>query len=103
MQEACQTMHTGEILNVEHTVYPLYEAVFYGNHVDTAKFSKRLSCALRRLPVRVQCAYEYDTLKALDRGITKDPTLLLNGKIFIEGLAQAEEIRKRFETLLAQI
>ncbi|MBA1432861.1 MAG: hypothetical protein FAF04_04555 [Epsilonproteobacteria bacterium] len=38
--------------------------------------------------------------KAIDKGITKDPTLVLDGAIFLEGLTQAEDITKAFEKLL---
>ena len=37
---------------------------------------------------------------AIEAGISKDPTLVLNGKIFLEGLTQAEDITKAFEELL---
>ncbi len=36
-----------------HPAYPLYEAVFYGEHVGTEKLSRRFSCATRFLPIRV--------------------------------------------------
>ena len=101
MFKACHTMQPGKILNAEYTIYPLYDAVLYGNTIDTEKFSKRLSCAIRHLPIRVKFSYEYDIQKAVENGIAKDPSLILNGEIFIEGLVQAEEISKRFETLLA--
>ena len=90
-------MHEGEILNAKQTEYPLYHAVIYGDRVKSAKFSKRLSCAIKHLPLRVHFSYEADTQKALAQGISKDPTLLLEGKIFLEGLVQAEEITEAFE------
>jgi len=95
--EACHTMHEGEILNAEQTEYPLYHAVIYGDRVKGAKLSKRLSCAIKHLPLRVHFSYEADTQKALEQGISRDPTLLLEGKIFVEGLVQAEEITEAFE------
>ena len=98
--EACHTMKHGEVLNAEKTEYPLFHAVLYGDKVSTAKFSKRLSCAIKHLPLRVEFTYEYDTLKALDKGVTKDPTLVLEGKIFLEGLVQAETISAAFEEQL---
>jgi len=33
-------------------------------------------------------------------GIAKDPTLVLDGKIFIEGLISAEEIKEIFKKLI---
>lgn len=98
---ACHTMAPGEILNAAHPEHPLFHAVLYGDRVLTAKFSKRLSCAIKHLPLRVEFRYEHDTQKAVEKGIMKDPTLVLEGDIFLEGLVQAERITKKFETLLA--
>ena len=100
MNEACHIMSHGEILNADKHQYPLFHAVLYGDRVSTAKFSKRLSCAIRHLPLRVEFSYEYDTLKAVEKGVTKDPTLVLDGKIFLEGLVQAEVITEAFEKQL---
>jgi len=97
--EVCHEMREGEILNDSNKEYPLYKAVIYGNRVDCAKFSKRLSCAIKHLPLRVQFSFEYDTQKAIEKGVTKDPTLLLDGIIFLEGLTQAEDITREFEEL----
>ena len=98
--DACYEMANGEILNEDKKEYPLYFATLYGDRVLTAKFSKRLSCAIKHLPIRVKFNYEYSTQKAIDTGVTKDPTLVLNGKIFLEGLIQAEDITKAFKELL---
>ncbi len=101
MQEtACHTMKEGEILNEFHSQYPLYEGILYGDKVSTEKFSKRLSCSIKHLPIRLKFHFEYNTLKAIENGVTKDPTLVLNGKIFLEGLVQAEDITKAFEKLI---
>ncbi len=100
MNEACHTMAEGEILNATKTEYPLYEAVLYGDRILTAKFSKRLSCAIKHLPIRVRFRYEYDTIKAIEAGVSKDPTLMVDGKIFLEGLIAAEEITRAFEKLI---
>ena len=97
---ACHEMDEGEILNESHPEYPLFEGVLYGGRVSTAKFSKRLSCSIKHLPIRLKFHFEYDTLKAVENGIMKDPTLVLDGKIFLEGLVQAEDITKAFEELL---
>ncbi len=102
MNEACHTMENGEVLNASHTEYPIFEGVLYGDRVSTAKFSKRLSCSVKHLPLRIRFTYEYDTLKALDAGIGKDPSFVLDGKIFLEGLVQAEEITQAFVTLLKE-
>lgn len=100
MIEICHEMQEGEILNASHLDYPFYRAKIYGDKLHCAKLSKRLSCTIKHLPVRVAFSFEYDSQKALDRGIQKDPTMLLDGEIFIEGLIQAEEIRRKFERLL---
>jgi len=100
MNEACHTMKNGEVLNASHTEYPIFEGVLYGDRISTAKFSKRLSCSVKHLPLRIRFTYEYDTFKAVDTGITKDPSFVLDGKIFLEGLVQAEEITQAFEQLL---
>ena len=100
MVEACHEMYNGEILNEEKEEFPLYSATLYGDRILTAKFSKRLSCAIKQLALRVAFRYEYSTEKAIEMGITKDPTLVLNGKIFLEGLLQAEEITQKFQSLL---
>ena len=100
--DACHTMAPGEVLNADKTQYPLFHAVLYGDKVSTAKFSKRLSCAIKHLPLRVEFTYEHDTMKALENGIGKDPTLVLDGEIFLEGLVQAEAITEAFEKLLGR-
>lgn len=100
MTEACHEMKVGEVLNASYLQYPLYKAVLFGDKINCAKLSKRLSCAIKHLPIRVEFSFEYDTQKAVDKGITKDPTLLLNGNIFIEGLVQAEDITLKFEELI---
>jgi len=98
--EACHMMHEGEVLNADKTAYPLFHAILYGDKVSTEKFSKRLSCAIKHLPLRVQFTFEYDSLKAAEKGIAKDPTLTLDGEIFLEGLIQAETITEAFEEVL---
>ncbi len=100
--EACHTMSHGEILNADKREYPLFQAVLYGDKLLSAKLSKRLSCAIKHLPLRVQFTYEHSTQKAIENGIIKDPTLVLDNHIFIEGLTQAEDITQKFEQLLEQ-
>ena len=102
MLDYCKTMEEGEILNESHTEYPLFEGILYGDKISTAKFSKRLSCAIKHLPLRIKFHYESNTIKAIEKGIRKDPTFTLNGEIFLEGLLQAEEITQKFEELLKE-
>jgi len=96
----CREMKAGEVLNPHKTKEILFQALLYGDKIATAKLSKRLSCAIKHLPLRVQFEFEYNTQKAIDAGIQKDPTLILDGKIFLEGLPQAEFITEAFEKLL---
>jgi len=98
--QTCHTIEEGEVLNVAKTEYPLFHVVLYGDRVSTAKLSKRLSCAIKHLPLRVAFHYEHDTQKALDAGVRKDPTLVLDGEIFLEGLVAAEEITEALEKRL---
>ena len=100
MSDICHEMNEGEILNNDNVDYPLYKAILYGNRVDCAKLSKRLSCAIKHLHLRVQFSFEYDTQKAIDAGVRKSPTLVLDGVIFLEGLVQAEDIMQAFEKTL---
>jgi len=96
----CREMQAGEILNPHKTQTPLLHALLYGDKTATAKLSKRLSCAIKHLPLRVQFEYQHNTQKAIEAGITKDPTLVLDGEIFLEGLPHAERITEAFEKLL---
>ncbi len=96
----CDVMTNGDILNKDKKDFRLYTAILYGDKLLTAKLSKRISCAIKHLPLRVQFYYEYSTIKAIETGVKKDPTLVLENKIFIEGLIQTEEIVKRFNVLL---
>ncbi len=98
--DACRVMDEGEILNPHLAEVPLHEAVLYGDRVLTAKFSKRLSCAIKHLPIRLRFRYNHSTEEAIERGIAKDPTLVLDGEIFLEGLVPAEEITRAFEAYL---
>lgn len=100
MMYVCREMQAGEILNPHKTESPLLQAILYGDKVATKKLSKRLSCAIKRLPLRVRFEYEYNAEKAIEAGVEKDPTLVLDGNIFLEGLPQAEQITEAFESFL---
>jgi hypothetical protein len=95
-------MYDGEILNETKEGYPLYKATLYGDKLNCAKFSKRLSCAIKHLPLRLLFSFEYDTLKAIEVGVIKSPTLFLDDILFLEGLVQAETITQAFEKLLSK-
>jgi hypothetical protein len=99
MKNICKEMKKGEILNSHKKDLPLHKVTLYGDKVLCAKLSKRVSCAIKHLPIKVEFDFEYDTAKAIEKGITKDPTIFLDGNIFLEGLVSAEEITKAFESL----
>ena len=80
--------------------YPLYRVVFFGDRVGTDKLARRFSCATKIFPIRVEFIFEHDPLKALDKGVSKDPTVIFDKKLIIEGLIQAEEITKQVESYL---
>jgi len=98
--EACHIMKKGEILNANHSEYPLFFATIYGDKLSTAKLSKRLSCSIKHLPIRLHFDFEYDTIKAIEAGISNDPTIVLDGEIFLEGLVNAEEISEKFQEFI---
>ena len=100
MNKVCDIVKEGEILGIDKPEFPLFFAVLYGDKIATKKFSKRLSCAIKHLPLRVKFRYVHSTLEAIDLGISKDPTLVLDGKVFLEGLVQAEQITEAFEKLI---
>ena len=100
--DACHIMKRGEILNANHSEYPLFFATLYGDKISTAKLSKRLSCSIKHLPIRLHFDFEYDTIKAIEAGVSHDPTIILNGEIFLEGLVQAEEIIEKFNKVLTK-
>lgn len=99
-EQTCQQMNQGEVLNASHKEYPLHKVIIYGDKISCAKLSKRLSCAIKHLPIRVHFSYEHDAKKALNPSVTKDPTIVVDSKIFLEGLVQTEEITNAFEKLL---
>ncbi len=90
-------MSQRKIINEAKTQFPLYQAILYGNRVLNTKFSKRLACGIKHLPLRIEVTFEHDSIKAVEHGISKDPTLVLDGEIFIEGLLQTEAITEIFE------
>lgn len=100
--EACSPLDEHGILNASHVEWPLFEVVIYGDATLCAKLSKRLVCGVKHLPMRLSLTTVTDTLKAIEHGIAYDPTLLVNSKPLIEGLAAAEEITAVFEKLLSK-
>ncbi len=94
---SCHEMNNGQILNETKSQYPLYTVILYGDKIDCTKFSKRISCAIKHLPLRVQFFFEYNTEKAINAGVRISPTLIIDNQILIEGLTQAENITEIFE------
>ena len=99
--ESCYTLGEGEVLHEKNSKYPLFEITIYGSRLETIKISKRITCSVKHLPIRVKIHYELDTLIAIEDGIRKDPSVKLEDKFIIEGLIPAEEIEAIFKKLLA--
>lgn len=53
MNKVCHAMLQGEIFNADREEYPLFDAVLYSDRVSTSKFSKRLCCSVKHLPLRI--------------------------------------------------
>ena len=98
--EYCYALPEGEVLHAEHTEWPLFRVTIHGSDTERVKLSKRLVCAVKHLPLRLQIHYEKDPMKSIEEGVAKDPTLTWNGRILLEGLVSAEEITQNFERLL---
>ncbi|WP_458700455.1 thioredoxin family protein [Sulfurospirillum sp. 1307] len=100
MDNFCHALEKDEILNEKNTDFPLYKLYIYGSKLECLKISKRIMCSIKHLPIRVKVHYIYDTKEAIEKGIAKDPSVMLGGDIIIEGLISAEEIEKIFLSLL---
>jgi hypothetical protein len=100
--DVCAPLDENGILNAEHTQWPLFDGVIYGDKTLSTKLSKRLVCGVKHLPLRLKLSIITDTKKAIENGIAHDPTLLLNGIPLIEGLVSAEAMTAIFETLLSK-
>ena len=98
--QSCHPLREGEILNQVHSEYPLFEVTIHGSKQERIKLSKRLVCAVKHLPLRLNICYEKDTQKSIDKGVQKDPSLLLKDEIIAEGLVSAESLSETFEKLL---
>ncbi len=98
--ETCADLAPGEVLNASHSEWPLFEARIYGDATLCTKLSKRLVCGVKHLPLRLSLKIITDTEAAIEAGATNDPTLFINGKLLIEGLAAAETITALIENLL---
>jgi len=68
--------------------------------IDRIDDRQQPCCAIKHPPLRVQFDYQHNTQKAIEAGIKKDPTLVLDGEIFLAGLPQAEQISEAFEKKL---
>lgn len=98
--ETCAELSPTEILNAAHPEWPLLEGVIYGDATLSLKLAKRLVCGIKHLPLRLRLETITDTYAAINAGVKHDPTLFINGKPLIEGLAAAEEITAVIEHYL---
>ncbi len=98
----CYALSEGEVLHAQHSSWPLFRVTIHGSDTERVKLSKRLVCAVKHLPLRLQIHYEKDAQKSIEEGVAKDPTLTLDGRILLEGLVSAEEITQIFENLLKE-
>ncbi|MEF3191358.1 MAG: hypothetical protein K6347_02225 [Campylobacterales bacterium] len=96
----CHDLKPGEILNSSHPQWPLLEGVIYADATLAYKLSKRLVCGIKHLPLRLRLSIITDTAKAIEAGVAHDPTLVVNGQLFIEGLVDTETITAAFEHYL---
>lgn len=100
--ETCAEFRPGEILNASHAQWPLLEGIIYGDATLSLKLAKRLVCGVKHLPLRLSLSIITDTVAAIEAGVSRDPTLFINGKPFIEGLVAAETLTAAFESLLKE-
>ena len=101
--EYCYPLAEGETLNGEHDEWPLFAVTIHGSGRERVKLAKRLVCAVKHLPLRLSITYEKDAEKSVEKGVAKDPTLELNGRVAAEGLVPAEKLTEIFETLLQTV
>ncbi len=97
----CYPLKEGEILHENHIEYPLFKLTIHGSDTERIKLAKRLVCAVKHLPLRLRIHYEKDTMKSIEKGVAKDPTLEWQGKFLAQGLVSAEELTEIFENLLS--
>lgn len=98
--QTCAPLEIGEILNSEHTQWPLFDVSIHGGKLESIKLLKRLVCGVKHLPLRLRTSFEHDTQRSIELGVRVDPTLVWNDTCVIEGLLSAEMITQTFETLL---
>ncbi len=98
--EYCYPLADGEILNEDHTKWPLFAVTIHGSDRERVKLAKRLVCAVKHLPLRLTIRYEKDAEKSIEKGVAKDPTLEMEGRFLTEGLVPAEELTEIFKELI---
>ncbi len=67
-----------------------FEIIGYG--VEAEKLKRRLTCALGGLGWQAQIRVHADTERAIALGATRDPVLLVDGALFVQGLLRTEEL-----------
>ncbi|MBD3791479.1 MAG: hypothetical protein IE918_04905 [Campylobacterales bacterium] len=78
----------------------MIEAVIYGDPTLCTKLAKRLVCGVRDLPLRLRLNTVTDTQAAIEAGATHDPSLFINGKLFIGGLVASETMTQAMQQYL---
>jgi hypothetical protein len=97
---SCSLVKNGDVLNKEKLSSPLFVCVIYADKIALVKLSKRISCAIKTLPLRVKLILESDIEKAIGAGATKECALEVDGKIVFDGEFMAEDIEEIFKGLL---
>lgn len=77
---------------------PVVHAVIYGNREEAAKLQKRVACASRRFHISWQFKTQTDPFEAIDFGIIRQPSLVIDGRVVVEGLSATEEIENVLES-----
>lgn len=98
----CYALREGEVLHADYPEWPLFNITIHGSDRERVKISKRLMCAVKHLPLRLQVHYEKNAINSIEKGISKDPTIVCNDHILLEGLVSAEEITETFKNLLKE-
>ncbi|MGD9499099.1 hypothetical protein [Halothiobacillus sp.] len=72
-----------------------------GSGQDAAKLRQRLSCALGGLGFRATITVHQDVERALAVGATQDPVVLVDNRLFTQGLPRTETLEELLRALPA--
>lgn len=70
-----------------------------GSGADAQKLRQRVGCALGGLGFYTEIPIHSDNERALALGATRDPVLLINDSLFIDGLLTTEDIARKIHRL----